>query len=89
MSEKKIWKTELTEPMDRQIITVPAVSTPLCVQVQNGVPCIWWEVDPDQPQSDAEIFTVGTGHEEGPLATYIGTVQMAHTWHYYWRWFNG
>jgi len=43
---KTIWKYEL-ENISEQTIEIPHDSTLLDVQVQNGMPCIWALVDPD------------------------------------------
>lgn len=43
---KSIWKFTL-KITDVQTIEAPAFSEPLCVQIQNGVPCLWMLVMPE------------------------------------------
>lgn len=72
---KTIWKSPL-EITDRQTIQMQPDAEILTVQVQNGVPCIWAHVDPEQPMAVREILTVGTGHPApDEIEGYIGTYQ--------------
>jgi len=49
----------------------------LDVQVQNGVPCLWVQVDTDQPKCKQGIIIHGTGHPLNEhIGEYIGTVQL-------------
>lgn len=61
---------------DAARVQMPAGARVLAVQIQNGVPCLWAEVDTEQ-QLETRIFrTVGTGHELGDGLVYVGTYQM-------------
>lgn len=81
--------------VDSQAIDMPDGAKILCVQVQNGVACIWAEVDTDAPRIKRVIETYGTGHPFGgvvPVAIaerkYIGTYQTSdggYIWHVYER----
>ncbi len=62
---------------DRQQIPVPARRKPLCVQMQNGNPCLWVEVDDEDGPELLTIVTRGTGHPlPDNLGPYIGTYQI-------------
>ena len=52
----------------------------LTVQVQNGIPCLWAIVDPEQPIENRTFRIFGTGHEmdiDIPHSHYIGSFQLA------------
>lgn len=75
--ELTIWKYEL-QVTDKQVIKIPEGVQYLCVQVQNGVPCLWAIVDPTAELRDRRIETYGTGH---PIAIhgkrkYLGSYQL-------------
>lgn len=75
---KQIWKFQVSG-----IIEMPADAKILTVQNQNGDPCIWALVDPNQ-KMDARMFTiVGTGKPFDDTNTvYIGTFQDGpFVWH--------
>jgi hypothetical protein len=72
-----IWKFPL-EVTDIQILSVPEVFEPLCVQMQINQPCIWAKVQEGPLTKRVTIFTYGTGHpitQDG--TTYLGTYQLA------------
>lgn len=48
----------------------------LCVQMQNGTPCVWALVDPTKEIEERYFLWRGTGHSMPPNhGKYIGTVQ--------------
>lgn len=62
---------------DAQNVTMPQGAEPLCVQLQDGMPCLWATVDPKAAQVQRRIFIRGTGHPlTGSEGRYIGTFQM-------------
>ena len=71
-----IWKFEI-EVDDKIKIEMPKNSEILCVQVQNGKPCIWAKVIKENSK-EIRFFTVfGTGHEiKEHNLNYIGTFQL-------------
>ncbi|WP_185246652.1 hypothetical protein [Chryseobacterium bernardetii] len=73
---KIIYKYQL-KTTDQQTITMPVGSTIISLQIQNGIPCIWAEVDTLQNVGDRTFVTFGTGHPlpENPLV-YVGTYQL-------------
>lgn len=75
-NDKTIWKYELSEDQHFQL-NLPAGAIILCVQIQNGRPCIWAEVDPRADRNITRHFAwVGTGHIIPENAfQYIGTIQ--------------
>lgn len=81
---KTIWKFSL-KVLDEQVVSMPEGARVLCVQMQNGTPCLWAEV-PRGVKSAPSVFHIyGTDH---PLpddpGTYIGTVQDGSlVWHVY------
>ncbi len=72
---RTVWKVEI-EAWTRKIPLV-AAAVPLCVQMQNDTPCIWFEVDSEQHSVDIPVLVVGTGHPipEGNWK-YAGTFQL-------------
>lgn len=86
---KQIWKFVL-QVTTTQLVPIPYGGKILCVQMQNGVPCLWVMVDPEQDYTDRTIDIFGTGHDIVDLftRTYIGTVQQmdgALIWHVFER----
>jgi len=71
---KPIWKFAL-EVADEQTLTLPIGAKPLCVHLQRGTPCVWFEVNPEIATEEAKIYTVGTGHWPPGNAQYIGSYQ--------------
>lgn len=58
-------------------MNLPLGATILTVQVQYGVPCIWFLCDPEAPVARRCIALYGTGHDVPPNpGKYIGTVQF-------------
>jgi hypothetical protein len=72
---KTIWKFPL-KIVDHQLVTAPAGMQPLCVDVQNGIPCLWAMVDPSREKVQHPIFINGTGHPVRHQGHYISTFQM-------------
>jgi hypothetical protein len=76
---RTIYKYEI-ETTDTQELNLPYGAEILCVQVQNGKPCIWALIDTEQNLIDEHtIITVGTGHRLGytfSKANYLGTYQL-------------
>lgn len=75
---KAVWKYEI-EARDRQSIHMPVNAEILCVQMQNGNPCIWALGDPEDARQEREFLMLGTGHNAAPesIGRYIGTFQMS------------
>ena len=76
---KTIWKFEL-KVEDIQRLEMPKDAKILCVQVKQGTPCLWAEVDSSAPKEERAIEIFGTGHEifydMGIDREYISTFQM-------------
>ena len=77
---------------DVQRILVADPVRPLSVQVQRDGLCLWYEVRPDGPIRNVEVFITRTGHRfDGALVdndfVYVGTVQFqdALVWHVFCR----
>lgn len=73
---------------DEQEIHMPAGADILCVQVQNGAPCLWalCDTNPELEKTARIIIIFGTGHAFAASLklTYIGTYQLANgalIWH--------
>jgi hypothetical protein len=68
-------------------IEMPAAAVPLCVQLQDGVPCIWMQVDTSNPTVYRALRIFGTGREvESYGLAYVGSIQMGpYVWHIYIR----
>jgi hypothetical protein len=80
---KTIWKYPLAVE-SQVILTMPIDARILTVQMQNGVPTLWAEVDPDSKSKESRyVEVIGTGFDFEP-GTYIGTVQDGlFVWHFY------
>ena len=86
-----IWKYELGQldsVKDSQlkiVISIRRGAKPLYIGKQNGITCVWAEVDPEAPEINATFFSVGTGHGAVPgRNTYLGTViDGEYVWHVY------
>lgn len=79
---RSIYKYQLNEGN----IDAPVGAKPLTVQTQNGIPCLWMEVDPQAPITERVILLNATGQPfigcEG--AQYVGTYQQGvYVWHVY------
>lgn len=65
------------EISDKQTIKMPSGAKVVAIQCQNDIPCIWAEVETDNPMMNRRIHIFGTG---GPIETenlkYLGTVQQ-------------
>lgn len=72
-----IWKYQLLHK-ENQHIDMPGDAKVLCVQVQDGIPCLWAKVDPAAKPRTRTISVIGTGwvFECRPRA-YIDTFQQA------------
>lgn len=59
-------------------LLIPAQSQFLSLQVQNGVPCIWYRVDTKFESKIHRYIVVGTGHEINPARwpSFLGTFQL-------------
>jgi hypothetical protein len=75
---KRIYKYPL-QTADEQTVVMRAGAWPLCVQVQNGAPCLWAMVDDQQPEQEATFRVIGTGHPipDADRLGYVGTYQLA------------
>jgi hypothetical protein len=75
----KVFKYPI-EVTDYQSVTLPQNAEILTVQVQNGMPCIWALVNPDNKAEVRKFRLAGTGHDistdEARKLNYIGTIQM-------------
>jgi len=74
---KKIHKVALVID-GYQEFELPAFATILTVQVQHGIPCMWYEFDPDftaKQKRNIRTCTTGNGKFESNTV-YIGTYQM-------------
>lgn len=72
-----IWKTPLyLEEGDSQV-NIKVGARPLSLQIQNGVPTIWWVVDLKADNEKRKLSVVGTGWigKASEFENYIGTWQ--------------
>jgi hypothetical protein len=72
-----IWKYAL-ETTDVNDVFMPLGAEILCIQIQNGRPCLWTMVDSLEHNGKSRIIeTYGTGHPI-PVGSrkYIGTYQI-------------
>lgn len=73
---KTIWKFPL-KVIDVQAIEMPSGANMLAVQMQQGTPCVWAEVDPEAERVTRHIAIFGTGHPmPDRVMEYISTFQL-------------
>lgn len=72
-----IWKTVLNVE-EEQAVFLPKGSKILSVQVQQGVPCMWFQCEPGSMQERRTIRMIGTGLSCSIPDTdvFLGTVQL-------------
>ena len=71
---KKVYKYPLRID-DYQKVVLPVGAQLLCVKFQNGKPCLWALVDPDEMNmEEIQIRCAGTGHSISGQVEYIDTV---------------
>jgi hypothetical protein len=80
VSRLTIWKWPLLGnpeiATDHPTIDMPYGANVLCIQTQNGVPCVWAEVDSTEPTEIRRFVIVGTGQPIPDDADrYVGTWQ--------------
>ena len=75
---KKIFKYQL-ETTSIQEIEMPQGSEILCIQTQNGIPCIWALVEQNATVTKRKFLIVATGHSlpKNRNIKYIGTYQLS------------
>lgn len=58
---------------------------PLYVALQNGIPCVWMEVDKARASTTITLYSVGTGFGAVPDdGEYLGTIiEGPYVWHIY------
>jgi hypothetical protein len=76
--------------MDEIVIQIPEDFIIRHLNVQNGVACIWAEVDTETKMIEKHFLVFGTGHDLGTdkfgadKLNYIGSVMMgSFVWHIY------
>ena len=74
---KTVYKYQLKID-DLQSVNLPKGAKPLCVKIQNGDPCLWALVDPNESEVETvNIRTAGTGHPiNEDVKDYLGTAIM-------------
>ena len=82
----KIYKYEI-EIKDHQVLKIPQQYQILSFQCQNSRLVMWAEVDPSLPNTNLELYIVGTGHQ-APHHTlahgHLASVQCnSFVWHIY------
>jgi hypothetical protein len=69
-----------------QTIEMPQDNTPLHVDTQRGVLCLWAMVNTESPTIKQKIYLLGTGHEvpSDVHLTHISTIQDGpYVWHFF------
>jgi len=62
---------------DNNPVLMPDEAQVLCVQMQNGGPCLWALVETDLPKVVRNFLIYGTGHPVSKAQqSYVGTFQM-------------
>lgn len=83
--KRVIFKTPVNFGLDgRTVVELPRGARALSLQVQRGVPCVWWICDPDAPRETRALVVRGTGEPFSLLSAslYVGTWQDGnYVWH--------
>lgn len=69
----------------RQVLPLPDDYKILHIELQDGVPCLWADIDTENPITNCVILMFGTGWElpRSPIA-HIATLQVGiYVWHFY------
>lgn len=69
---RAIYKYKLTV-QDTVDLCIPEGAKILTLQMQQGCPCIWAEVNPQAPTEERTFAIRGTGLDGNPLATWKAT----------------
>jgi len=84
---KTIFKQKL-DVTDLQVVELPVNSKFLTIQMQDGVPCLWYEHNSNSVTDKFNIYTFGTGHEIthtdnkiSYLATYQSGIFVGHVYY--------
>lgn len=88
---RTIWKYPMPismfrgRPDSHMNIYVPSDYRVLSVQMQNGEPTMWCEVDPEAANVNQTVYVVGTGMElPDKKVRHIGSViDGSFVWHFY------
>jgi hypothetical protein len=77
-TQSTIFKYKL-ETTDVQTIYVPIGYKMLCVQLQNGGPTLWIQVEPNNGRETVTLEIKGTGDPMSPVSSrkYVGTYQLS------------
>ena len=75
---RTIWKFKL-DMREVRALQVPDGAVVRALGVQDGIPCLWLEVDTDAPVAPRTVWIRGTGHPvpSTPNALYVGTFMLA------------
>lgn len=77
--KKSIWKFPIASP-EQTTIKMPGGAEILTIQTQNGMPCIWALVNPENDTEERCFEIFGTGHDVpvdmGIERKYINTFQL-------------
>jgi hypothetical protein len=74
---ERVYKYQLPLLSDWISMTMPAGAEPLCVQVQDGQPCMWARVVIDRPHVTHHFRIAGTGHDLGDgVGRHIDSFQL-------------
>lgn len=90
MEARTVWKYQL-ELNHWQTIDIPRDAKILSVHMQEGTPCIWALVNPDNEKVKTEIHMLGTGlpiTENIDKTTFLGTV-LTYDHKFVWHFFVG
>lgn len=80
---KQMWKYNLTVG-ELNTISVPQNSELKTIQLQNGFPCVWLEVETKNDRCERMYKFFPTGVDIDEPAHYKGTIQLGWTvWHLY------
>lgn len=86
---KKIYKYPLLSGLNTEL-NLPIGAQFLSLQVQDLIPTVWFETNPEQPVKQTEILCFGTGwilpENLNHTHKYLGTIILEYNslvWHYY------
>lgn len=81
---RTIWKFPLVPESEFTLLRMPEGAVVRAFAMQDGIPTVWAEVDPDASRVNRRFHIAGTGFAIPPGATYRGTTQdPPFVWHLY------
>ena len=81
-----VWKYHLSRGRGVDVLELPGGASFVRADMQEGIICIWFLVDRDEPKVERRFSVYGTGQDVPDTANYVGTVMDGpFVWHVFER----